>query len=247
MQDYALKIHKYLPSYRTILSGPLHAPLFKSTVTIDGRTFESPQDYGRKKEAESAAARVAFLSLTQEAKLSEQMLLVQAMQYTSSDNLNQGEYFQGGPSKKQKQMHVAELDFQHSKNNSRSVGSGIHLPVADETQPLGEVENDKSAAPEQSMMAEIKDLVKKLLPLVSALPTNTSNLAATTSTGPSTEAAAAAAAATPVARARRGCSKPTVQVQVYRRHPELALPEGATVLPFSNDEWVAVSLPPPQP
>lgn len=27
------------------------------------------------------------------------------------------ECFQGEPSKKQKQMHVAELDFQHSKNS----------------------------------------------------------------------------------------------------------------------------------
>ncbi|KAF7102654.1 hypothetical protein CFC21_103755 [Triticum aestivum] len=73
LQVYAQKRHKDLPSYDTIRSGPLHAPLFRSTVTIDGHKFESPQDYHTTKEAEFAAARVALMSLCQEANPSEQM------------------------------------------------------------------------------------------------------------------------------------------------------------------------------
>ncbi|KAF7030972.1 hypothetical protein CFC21_042386 [Triticum aestivum] len=73
LQVYAQKRHKELPSYDTIQSGPPHAPLFRSTVTIDGRKFESPQDYHTTKEAEFAAARVALMSLCQEANPSEQM------------------------------------------------------------------------------------------------------------------------------------------------------------------------------
>ncbi|VAH80585.1 unnamed protein product [Triticum turgidum subsp. durum] len=77
LQVYAQKRHKELPSYDTIQSGPPHAPLFRSTVTIDGRKFESPQDYHTTKEAEFAAARVALMSLCQEANPSEQMPLDQ--------------------------------------------------------------------------------------------------------------------------------------------------------------------------
>ncbi|CAM0883453.1 unnamed protein product [Alopecurus aequalis] len=74
LQIYAQKRHKCLPLYHTTQSGPLHAILFKSSVTIDGQTFESPQDYRTVKEAEFAAARVALMSLPQEAKPPEQML-----------------------------------------------------------------------------------------------------------------------------------------------------------------------------
>ena len=73
---YAQKRGKQLPWYDRIQEGPSHAPQFKSIVTIDGQTFESPQEHSRKREAESVVARVAFLSFTQEAKPSEQMLLV---------------------------------------------------------------------------------------------------------------------------------------------------------------------------
>uniref|UniRef100_A0A453FM26 DRBM domain-containing protein n=2 Tax=Aegilops tauschii subsp. strangulata TaxID=200361 RepID=A0A453FM26_AEGTS len=73
LQVYAQKRHKDLPSYDTVRSGPPHAPLFRSTVTMDGRKFESPQDYHTTKEAEFAAARVALMSLCQEANPSEQM------------------------------------------------------------------------------------------------------------------------------------------------------------------------------
>lgn len=76
LQEYAQKRHKDLPSYDTIRSGPPHPQLFKSTVTIDGRRFYSPRDYGTKKEAEFAAAAAALMALNQEENPSEQMLLV---------------------------------------------------------------------------------------------------------------------------------------------------------------------------
>jgi dsRNA-specific ribonuclease len=73
LQIYAQKRHKVLPSYDTIQIGPPQAILFKSTVTLDGQTFESPQDYRTVKEAEFAAARVALMSLPQESKPPEKM------------------------------------------------------------------------------------------------------------------------------------------------------------------------------
>ncbi|XP_051201490.2 double-stranded RNA-binding protein 1-like [Lolium perenne] len=67
LQTYAQKNGKLLPSYSKIHYGPPHAPQFKSIVTIDGKPFESPQYYRTSKEAESAAAYAAIMSLTQEA------------------------------------------------------------------------------------------------------------------------------------------------------------------------------------
>ncbi|KAF7037996.1 hypothetical protein CFC21_048250 [Triticum aestivum] len=384
LQMYAQKRGKQLPWYDRIQEGPSHAPLFKSIVTIDGQTFESPRYCHTIKEAEYAAANLALVSLAQE---------VQGMQYTnprhelaekegsslpiyntSSDNLEnssiskstvhtQGESFQEGPgnTKKQKQMIVAA--FQPSKDRSQmqqgtetlteqevktvesdssfpqvsmgtsdgqndsnaiehdscSVGSRIDLPVADKTQSLdepiqsGSMENVKQAAPEPSIKAEVMDLTQECRspPLVSVPPTDMLNLVATTK--PSTEAEVmdvaepsaeaevdvpepsikaegmdvaepsaeaevdvpepsikaevtnstpehtslplgsmpptntsnlvAKATAVPVDSARCGYSMSTNRVQIYPCRPDLKLPEGATVLPFSDDKWVAVSLP----
>ncbi|XP_071684590.1 uncharacterized protein [Lolium perenne] len=73
LQIYAQKRGKELPLYHTIQIGPPQAMLFRSTVTIDGQTFESPQDYRTVKEAEFAAARVALMSLPQELKPPEKI------------------------------------------------------------------------------------------------------------------------------------------------------------------------------
>ncbi|KAL5673691.1 hypothetical protein ACJX0J_017997, partial [Zea mays] len=75
LQIYAQKRGKLLPSYRPIHGGSLHAPLFKSEVTIDGQTFESPEYCHTMKEAETVAAKVALMSLPQEANPTQQLLL----------------------------------------------------------------------------------------------------------------------------------------------------------------------------
>lgn len=72
---YAQKRGKVLPSYRPIYGGSLHAPLFKSEVTIDDQTFESPEYYRTMKEAEAAAAKVALMSLPQEPNPTQQLLV----------------------------------------------------------------------------------------------------------------------------------------------------------------------------
>jgi hypothetical protein len=73
LQEYAQKRGKLLPSYRPIHGGSLRAPLFKSEVTIDGQTFESPEYCRTMKEAETAAAKVALMFLPQEAGPTQQL------------------------------------------------------------------------------------------------------------------------------------------------------------------------------
>jgi hypothetical protein len=73
LQIYAQKRGKELPLYRRIQDGPSHALQFKSIVTIDGKTFESPQFFHRAKEADFSAANLALISLAQEASSQEQL------------------------------------------------------------------------------------------------------------------------------------------------------------------------------
>jgi hypothetical protein len=73
LQIYAQKRGKDLPLYSRIQDGPSHVPRIKSVVTIDGKTFESPQYFQTVKEAESAAANLALMFLTQEASSQEQL------------------------------------------------------------------------------------------------------------------------------------------------------------------------------
>ncbi|KAL5999349.1 HLA class II histocompatibility antigen, DR beta 4 chain [Asimina triloba] len=52
------------PVYGSIREGQPHAPRFKATVTVDGRTFESPDFFATLREAEHAAAKIALASLS---------------------------------------------------------------------------------------------------------------------------------------------------------------------------------------
>ncbi|KAL5647231.1 hypothetical protein ACJX0J_041586, partial [Zea mays] len=73
LQICAQKRGKLLPSYRLIRGGSLGAPLFKLEVAIDGQTFESLEYCHTIKEAETVAAKVALMSLPQEANPTQQL------------------------------------------------------------------------------------------------------------------------------------------------------------------------------
>ncbi|KAM0827083.1 hypothetical protein ACQ4PT_068417 [Festuca glaucescens] len=96
------------------------------------------------------------------------------------------------PNSSLSQVSVITSDEKNDSNgidhDSCSVGSGIHPPVADKTQSLdepieyGNMEKDKPAASEPSIRAEAMDSTPQCtsLPIASRPPTNTSNLASTT-------------------------------------------------------------------
>jgi hypothetical protein len=84
LQIYAQKSGKGMPLYSRIQDGPSHAPQFKSIVAIDGKTFESPQSFHTVKEAESAAANLALMSLAQEASSQEQLLVSPIFLFTGT-------------------------------------------------------------------------------------------------------------------------------------------------------------------
>ncbi|CAO2171623.1 unnamed protein product [Urochloa humidicola] len=152
LQMYAQKRGKQLPSYRPIYEGSLHAPLFKSEVTIDGQKFESPEYCRTMKEAEAAAAKVALISLPQEASPPQQSpvpsvsyknLLQELVQkqgfplpvYTTTTNISshsgaflstveiQGTTFQGEPGNTKKQAEMNAAKVAFQHFKDRDKGS----------------------------------------------------------------------------------------------------------------------------
>ncbi|MCD7451757.1 hypothetical protein HAX54_013405 [Datura stramonium] len=60
LQEYTQKYAKQLPIYQTVNEGFPHAPKFRSMVLVDGSEYESKSTHPTKKQAEQAAAKVAY-------------------------------------------------------------------------------------------------------------------------------------------------------------------------------------------
>lgn len=63
LQEYAQKAGIPLPIYHTTNEGTPHAPMFRSTVVINGATYTSPNVFLHRKSSEMDAARIALLNL----------------------------------------------------------------------------------------------------------------------------------------------------------------------------------------
>lgn len=64
LKNYAQRKQIDLPVFTHKIEGPPHAPRFKSTVLVDGQSFDSPGFFCTLKEAEQVAAKVALMSLS---------------------------------------------------------------------------------------------------------------------------------------------------------------------------------------
>lgn len=71
---YAQKRNLALPAYSCETIGSPHERVYKCKVTVDGKSFETPNFFSTLKDAEHGAAKVAFesmsLHLTEEARFS---------------------------------------------------------------------------------------------------------------------------------------------------------------------------------
>ncbi|XP_039159723.1 double-stranded RNA-binding protein 4 isoform X4 [Eucalyptus grandis] len=65
LQEYTQKIMVHFPIYNTINEGSQHAPRYRSTVFVDGKSFTSPNTFPQKKEAEQNVAQIALELLSQ--------------------------------------------------------------------------------------------------------------------------------------------------------------------------------------
>ncbi|KAI3738448.1 hypothetical protein L2E82_28480 [Cichorium intybus] len=80
LQNYAQKRNVSFPVYACEMQGPPHARLFRARVTIDGATFEGPEFCTTLKDAEHAAAKVAFMALSPDGTLEDDCLYKSLLQ-----------------------------------------------------------------------------------------------------------------------------------------------------------------------
>lgn len=64
--EFAQKSAIPYPEYHTVNEGHQHAPLFRSSVSVDGKTFTSQGTFVHRKAAEHDAAKLALESLSRE-------------------------------------------------------------------------------------------------------------------------------------------------------------------------------------
>jgi len=66
LQTFTQRSNKQLPMYVTVNEWAQHDPRFRSTVTVDGMSYTSPNLFSQRKPAEQDAARIALLSLQEQ-------------------------------------------------------------------------------------------------------------------------------------------------------------------------------------
>ncbi|KAL5228301.1 hypothetical protein ABZP36_016566 [Zizania latifolia] len=266
LQELAQKQGLSLPVYNTISDGSVHVPIFKSTVKFQGESFQG-EPGNSKKQAELNAAKLAFQHFEDRRKnvLSSTVLtgahleqgtvglsagqvkiaqpafsVPQASTMTSHSTSGARAHLEqetvslsAGQQVKLAQpvFSVPQASTVTSHNMSdaierdyQSLGSSNPLHISDTTKSPDEHIKSCESKKDDSTMLEVVDSSLELTPLEDGH----SILTASTNTVSSTEC---------------GCSLLTNRVRVYPRRPDLVLPEGVTILPFSDDAWVAVSLP----
>ncbi|KAH9741975.1 Double-stranded RNA-binding protein 1 [Citrus sinensis] len=243
LQNYARRKNLDSPLYSSIREGPAHACSFKARVTIDGHTFESLEFFKNLKQAEHAAAKddgVFYKNVLHELSLREGLPvpLYETIKcgaphmptFISMVEVD-GEVFYGkaGRTKKKAEMKAAKVAYTAliERGRSCSIGSITHTVKADGV-PNSTLSSDLDVTLDPNFIQKSMSVSSPVLEHgedeldVSALSISDS-MAAKRAT---------------VTSSYLLCNR----VRVYTRIPDIAFPKGITLMPISEDKWVAVSL-----
>ncbi|KAA8518385.1 hypothetical protein F0562_015732 [Nyssa sinensis] len=249
LQELAQKKGFSLPSYDTTVSGPPHIPNFVSTVEIGGQLFQG-QEAKNKKQAEMNAAKVAYIGL-QECKasggpaiLSSDCNVKEALKATSSilrSIINTSDSQQTVKPKANLTIHDQQNEENKGGNQEKFSSKSINVNADTDTHhpPCLPPEVDINAKRHRSSSSS--DMVYARLrdpfPSASSSPEDGPSLPST----PSDCATNSVMDSTinPPAGTSTSTRK---KVVVCPRKCSMTFPDGATVLPFSDDKWVAVRM-----
>lgn len=274
LQHYAQKQNLTLPVYSSELDGPPHSRRFRSKVTVDGVTYETPEFFSTLKEAEHAAAKVAFESLTlndiqeddslyktllQELAQKEGLLFPvyntsrigppHAPVFRSMVEVGDGT-FQGqeAKTKKQAEMNAAKVAYNALVKCGELDEPLQVLPVSSEcagadVSQLVVQQKTKLIIKELILQNEEADTNAKRHRCSTAPNTSSLNRdclpAASSSTSDSTDAVPESADSGSYA----GTSiLPIEKIFIFPRNANMELPSDASVLPCSDEKWVAANL-----
>ncbi|XP_052185908.1 double-stranded RNA-binding protein 4-like [Diospyros lotus] len=229
LQELAQREGFDMPKYETAVSGLQHSPTFVSTVKVRGKSFIGAAAKN-KKQAEINAARVAYIDL------SEQTHLCDMAEWQNRD---------------EERTECSEPPA--IKEPGPSVLNPIALPSASEIREALEV----SSAFLQSVVVDHPEQnVPKDIPIISEEPDeehlgNRDPFHATASSGednvhwpskwPDYSSNMGLTVGAPVEAGVANTSSPA-KVMIFPRGKNVTFPDGAIVLPFSDEKWVALKM-----
>ncbi|KAI3869638.1 hypothetical protein MKX03_011835 [Papaver bracteatum] len=238
LQEFLRKEGLPLPTYKTKSCGSPHLPTFQSTVEVGTDVFEGIAAR-TKKQAEMNAAKVAYSHLKEyKSNGSTSSQAKEALRCNSSNSISslnlelQLNVESEGPLSASSEEHKkAQKGSCEDANLSKPVVHEgqfrNHPSVASSFKPGDYASSSVSPDDnEQSSPSSVDDIEPSLPTMVSQfadLSTGASNMIAMFPTE---------------MRSSLLCNR----VRVYPRKPDMVFPEGVTVMPISDDQWVAVSL-----
>lgn len=232
LQNFSQKRGLTLPMYTCERDGPPHASRFRCKVEIDGKTYESLEFHGTLKDAENAVAKVALMSLCQDG---------------AQEDSDSGLY-------KNLLQEMAQKGGLGLPAYSTSQSGEVHVPVFVSTVKVGEenFEGKPSRTKKQAEMSAAKVAYFTIKEGSQSISTRkrapSCDLAlevprdiATSSHNVAQPGQSKDYVSRIVSRLEAGKSSSSKRIFVCPRQPNMTIPKESSVLPISDDQWVAFS------
>ncbi|BFG35020.1 hypothetical protein CerSpe_212940 [Prunus speciosa] len=234
LQELAQREGFYMPAYKTARSGASHLPTFSSTVEVEGEEFCGKAGKS-KKQAELNAAKAAYIALKERGlsratEITSCHLREGALKTTQSSDLRMIVDLFKNLIHEEQLVSSAAIKYEEC---TKQIKGTLHDLSANPNLEA-EVCDSFHAAPEMDNMKETgnpSSCSESMLPSTEESPSSPAfiqpNLRAVTNVGKGTGV-----------RSYLLCNR----VRVYTQFPDIAFPNRITVVPVSDDKWVAFSL-----
>ncbi|KAL3532226.1 hypothetical protein ACH5RR_005747 [Cinchona calisaya] len=261
LQELAQKEGFNFPSYSTVKTGLSHMPTFVSTVQVGGESYQG-RECKTKKQSEMNAAKVAYNGLMERRSIDtpspgciiKEEIAVHSLssQPIISDNCRPST---GAKSSTATYEEIAAVEIGQINEKSSVLSHGSDrkerlkspLPSLDVTNILRQnIQHKPILAVKENLDAEAKGLDTNGKRYRCASPAENKHPhppeAFTSSSALPTAPSSSALVESDADKTAGGNNPPRSKVIVFRRGSNMKIPEGASILPLSDDQWVAVSL-----
>ncbi|OVA00881.1 Double-stranded RNA-binding domain [Macleaya cordata] len=254
LQDFLRKEGLSLPTYKTNSSGSSHLPIFTSTVEIGVDVFQGIAK--TKKQAEMNAAKVAYSCLKERGlyrnppSLFQSSQAEEALQYTSStphstfnvdlqQNIKPGESLVLTSSVKSGERRKERKGSNEEDNSSKTIVDVGQFSTRPSMPSFPKPGINSSPKNKESDMIYAR--LRDPFPSPPSSPDDNEPSSPTTVSQFSNPSSFTTNVNTELPLETKSsllCNR----VRVYPRKPDMVFPKGITVMPISDDKWVAVSL-----
>uniref|UniRef100_A0A165ZRB7 DRBM domain-containing protein n=1 Tax=Daucus carota subsp. sativus TaxID=79200 RepID=A0A165ZRB7_DAUCS len=283
LQIYAQKRNLILPEYSCEIVGPPHQRLYKSKVTVDGKSFETPNFFSTLKDAEHGAAKVALesLSVHLEARFLSNIdevvykTLLQEHAQRTRHRLPTYDTQKSGPPHMPIFVSTVEIggkSFQGQGAKTKKVAemnaakaAYICLANCQETQcPSPSSVGETSGIPSFNLQPDVTEKVEEDVARNRNISINEAqdfqdnngerHINSTTSEDAHAREGNSSTTRSPPQDLKDGAGSPTLEIvippaqnsikkiMIIPSTSDMIIPEGATVLPYENDEYVAITM-----